>query len=108
MCTSVHTEPSSATTEAVALGTELPAMADLAVEHPLVAVQVCGVKCLVAHAAFETFLVEGEFSNFPGFSSVYGFFALGALDLFGGLERHLGGLLWITLGKVYRFVRWAG
>jgi len=108
MCTSVHTEPSSTTTEAVALGSELPTVADLAVQHSLVAVQVRGVQGLVAHAAFETFLVEGKFSDLPGFSSVNGLFALGAFDLFGGLEGHFGGLLWITLGKVYRFVWWAG
>jgi len=65
MCASVHTEPGRAAAEAVSLRSKLPPVADLAVEHALVAVQVCGVQSLVAHTALETFFVEGKLADFP-------------------------------------------
>jgi len=93
MCASVHTEPSGPPTEAVSLRSELPSVADLAVEDTFMTVQVCGVQGLVAHAALETFFVEGQLADFPRFGGVYRFLAFWALDLFGGLERHFGLLL---------------
>jgi len=65
MCASVHTEPSGPSTEAISLRSELPTMADLTVEYAFMAVQVCGVQSLVAHAALETFFVEGKLADFP-------------------------------------------
>jgi len=93
MGSSVHTETSGTTTEAVSLGAELPAVANLAVQHALVAVKVSRVQGLVAHAALEALLVERELPDLPGFRGIHGLVAPGAFDLRGGLEGHLGGLV---------------
>jgi len=92
MSTGVHGQSSGATSEAISLGSELPAVAGLAVQHSLVAVLVRGVKSLVAHTAFEAFLVELQVAHSSGFCCVNRFAACWALDLCGGLEGHFGRL----------------
>jgi len=86
----VHTEAGRPRAEAVALGPEFAAVARLAVEDPFVAVLVGRIQHLVAHAALEALLVEGELTHHPRLGSVYRFAASWALDLFWGLEGHFG------------------
>jgi len=93
MSSGVHAESGGATSEAISLRSEFPAVAGLAEQDSLVAVDVGGVQSLIAHTAFETFFVELELAHSSGLGGVYRLGALGALDLFGGLERHCGRLL---------------
>jgi len=86
----VHAEASGASTEAVTLGSELAAVARLAVQHALVAVHVGRVQHLVAHAALEALLVEGQLADHSGLGGVDGLVAPWAHDAFGGLEGHVG------------------
>jgi len=86
----VHTEAGSPRAKPVALRSELAAVAGLAVKDSFVAVLVGRIQHLVAHAALEALLVEGELAHHPRLGSVYGFAASRALDLFWGLEGHCG------------------
>jgi len=104
----VHTEAGSTRPEAVALGAEFAAMAGLAVEDSFVAVLVGRIQHLVAHAALEALLVEGELAHHPRLGSVYGFAASRALDLFWGLEGHFGWVVVLFLGELRQVVRVEG
>jgi len=92
MSTGVHRKSSGTTSEAISLGAEFSTVAGLAVKNSLVTILVGWVKRLVAHTAFETFLVELEVTHCSGLCGVYRFVASGAFDLGGGLERHGGWL----------------
>lgn len=84
----VHGQAAGATAEAVALGTELPAVALLAEKLTTVLAGVGAVQPLVAETANEAVLVPLGTSGQHLLRSIDGLAALGALGLLDGLERH--------------------
>lgn len=84
----VHGQAAGTTTEAVALGTELAAVALLAEELASVLAGVGAVQPLVAEPADEAGLVPLGASSQHLLSRIHGLAALGALGVLDGLERH--------------------
>lgn len=88
MCASVHAQASRATAEAVALGSELAAVALLAEELAAVFRGIGGVEMFVAESALEAGLVPLLTSGQHLLGGVHRLGALGALGTLGGFEGH--------------------
>jgi hypothetical protein len=84
----IHGEAAGATAEAVALGSELPTVADFAEELAVVLRAVCRVEQFAAETALKAHLVPFQSTGYALLGGVDRLSALRTLRLFDWLVRH--------------------